>query len=495
MPDGTLLAARRRAPVGLALRRREEAVLAHGRGVRRLLRVHRRPGRPDRRLPGGDRPARQHDHLLLRRQRRVRRGQPERLGQREQVLQRLARTRSRRTCSISTSSAARTPTTTIPTGWAVAFSTPFQMFKRYSLPGRHLRPAGDPLAEGHQGQGRGARPVPPRDRHRADDPRLLRARVPRDPERRTSSSRCPASRCATPSTTPTPRRPRSASTTRCSARAASGRTAGRPSPCTGRPPGIGHFDEDVWQLFHTDEDRAEAHDLAEQHPEKLKQLIDAWFEEAEKYHVLPLDDRRPPRSSPTRGRSPSPTATRSSTTRTPPTCRVGRRQHPRPLVQDPRRRRAHEPRRERRDLRPRLALRRPRAVHQGPEALLRLQLPRHPAGAAVRLRRRSSPASTCSAWSSPKERTGEHGESHRHDEALRRRQGRWRTGRCARSRHSSRSAATASASAATAPTPSARSTRRPARSRAGRSCQVEVNVGDDQYLDLEKQAAAMMARE
>ena len=34
---------------------------ADGRGLRRLLRVHRRPGRPDHRLPRGDRPARQHD--------------------------------------------------------------------------------------------------------------------------------------------------------------------------------------------------------------------------------------------------------------------------------------------------------------------------------------------------------------------------------------------------------------------------------------------------
>jgi arylsulfatase len=57
--------------------------------------------------------------------------------------------------------------------------------------------------------------------------------------------------------------------------------------------GLGNFDEDEWQLFHTDVDRAEAHDLANQHPEKLKQLIDAWFEEAEKYDVLPLDDRLP----------------------------------------------------------------------------------------------------------------------------------------------------------------------------------------------------------
>jgi arylsulfatase len=58
--------------------------------------------------------------------------------------------------------------------------------------------------------------------------------------------------------------------------------------------GIGHFDEDEWQLFHTEEDRSEAHDLAKEHPEKLKQLIDAWFEEAEKFDVLPLDDRLPP---------------------------------------------------------------------------------------------------------------------------------------------------------------------------------------------------------
>jgi hypothetical protein len=57
--------------------------------------------------------------------------------------------------------------------------------------------------------------------------------------------------------------------------------------------GIGKFDEDQWQLFHTDEDRAEAHDLAAEHPEKLKELIDVWFEEAEKFDVLPLDDRLP----------------------------------------------------------------------------------------------------------------------------------------------------------------------------------------------------------
>jgi hypothetical protein len=56
------------------------------------------------------------------------------------------------------------------------------------------------------------------------------------------------------------------------------------------PSDKGHFDEDRWQLFHTDEDRSEAVDLAEEHPDKVKQLVDLWFEAAEKYNVLPLCD-------------------------------------------------------------------------------------------------------------------------------------------------------------------------------------------------------------
>ena len=40
-----------------------------------------------------------------------------------------------------------------------------------------------------------------------------------------------------------------------------------------------------------DEDRSESKDLAKEHPEKLQALIKAWFEEAEKNLVLPLDDR------------------------------------------------------------------------------------------------------------------------------------------------------------------------------------------------------------
>ena len=51
------------------------------------------------------------------------------------------------------------------------------------------------------------------------------------------------------------------------------------------------FDEEDWGLYHLDEDFSECHDLAAEQPEKLKELIDAWWSEAEANDVLPLDDR------------------------------------------------------------------------------------------------------------------------------------------------------------------------------------------------------------
>ena len=52
----------------------------------------------------------------------------------------------------------------------------------------------------------------------------------------------------------------------------------------------GAFDDDRWQLFHTDVDRSEAHDLAAEHPEKVKELSELWLAEANKNNVLPLND-------------------------------------------------------------------------------------------------------------------------------------------------------------------------------------------------------------
>ena len=59
------------------------------------------------------------------------------------------------------------------------------------------------------------------------------------------------------------------------------------APLTGK----GKFEKDAWELYNTDEDRAESVNLADQHPGKLKKLIKLWFEEAKANLVLPLDDR------------------------------------------------------------------------------------------------------------------------------------------------------------------------------------------------------------
>ena len=51
------------------------------------------------------------------------------------------------------------------------------------------------------------------------------------------------------------------------------------------------FDEDVWELYHVAEDFSEVHDLALTQPAKLKELKELWWEEAEKFQVLPLNNQ------------------------------------------------------------------------------------------------------------------------------------------------------------------------------------------------------------
>jgi arylsulfatase len=48
---------------------------------------------------------------------------------------------------------------------------------------------------------------------------------------------------------------------------------------------------DVWELYNTSEDFSLANDLSSQYPDKLKEMQDLFMAEAEKYHVLPIDDR------------------------------------------------------------------------------------------------------------------------------------------------------------------------------------------------------------
>ncbi|OBI42918.1 arylsulfatase, partial [Mycobacterium kyorinense] len=56
------------------------------------------------------------------------------------------------------------------------------------------------------------------------------------------------------------------------------------------PAGWSHFDADRWELFHIAVDRSQCHDLADDHPEKLEELKALWYSEADKYNGLPLAD-------------------------------------------------------------------------------------------------------------------------------------------------------------------------------------------------------------
>jgi arylsulfatase len=55
-------------------------------------------------------------------------------------------------------------------------------------------------------------------------------------------------------------------------------------------PGSHDFDTDEWSLFHLDEDFAEATNLAGEHPDRLRRMVERWWTEAGRNNVLPLND-------------------------------------------------------------------------------------------------------------------------------------------------------------------------------------------------------------
>jgi len=59
----------------------------------------------------------------------------------------------------------------------------------------------------------------------------------------------------------------------------------------GAPSDWSHFAEDKWALYHTETDRSEVHDVGDQHPELLKELVALWHVQAGQFFGLPLEDR------------------------------------------------------------------------------------------------------------------------------------------------------------------------------------------------------------
>lgn len=179
-----------------------------------------------------------------------------------------------------------------PTGWAAAFSAPFKMFKRYS---EYAGGTCDPLVISWP-KGIKARGEVRNQYHHATDivPTILDICGLEMPKVYRGTPQYPMSGVSMRYTfdakpdAPTQKKRQYYAMLGSRAIWEDGwKAVALHAPLTSK----GNFDKDEWELYHVDKDRAEAVNLAKKHPEKLKALIDTWFEEADKNLVLPLDDR------------------------------------------------------------------------------------------------------------------------------------------------------------------------------------------------------------
>src|SRR3954466_397483 len=55
--------------------------------------------------------------------------------------------------------------------------------------------------------------------------------------------------------------------------------------------GWSHFNDDEWELYNVEVDRSELHNLAAEQPDKLREMVNLWYAEAGANEGFPLDDR------------------------------------------------------------------------------------------------------------------------------------------------------------------------------------------------------------
>ncbi|MEJ8823927.1 arylsulfatase [Variovorax humicola] len=179
-----------------------------------------------------------------------------------------------------------------PTGWAAAFSTPFQMFKRYA---EYSGGTSDPLVISWP-KGIKARGEIRNQYHHSTDivPTILDIAGLEMPKTYKGVEQYPMAGVSMRYTFDA--KPDDATQKKRQYYAMLGTrgiwedgwlAAATHAPLTGK----GHFDQDQWELYHVAVDRSESKNVAKENPEKLQALIKAWFEEADKNMVLPLDDR------------------------------------------------------------------------------------------------------------------------------------------------------------------------------------------------------------
>jgi len=177
-----------------------------------------------------------------------------------------------------------------PTGWAAAFSTPYKMFKRYTYQGGIADPMVISWPKGIKAAGE----VRHQYHHSVDIvPTILEACGVAFPDTYNGVEQTPLSGVSmVPSFDAAPDAPSNKQTQYYEMFGQRGiwHEGWKAVTVHGPVSGKGDYPGDEWELYHTEVDRAEAQNLAAEHPDKLEELKSLWLEEAKANKVLPLND-------------------------------------------------------------------------------------------------------------------------------------------------------------------------------------------------------------
>jgi arylsulfatase A-like enzyme len=177
-----------------------------------------------------------------------------------------------------------------PNGWAMAFNTPFKMWKRYELNGGTSDPCIVSWPNGIKARGEIREQY-----HHAIDlvPTILDVVGVDPPEAIAGHEQRPFDGVSMRYSFDHATMPSARPTQFYSMLGSRGIWHDGWKAVTTHPTvsGWGQFGKDTWELYHTDEDRSELHDLAAQEPERLQELINLWYAEAGANGAFPLDDR------------------------------------------------------------------------------------------------------------------------------------------------------------------------------------------------------------
>jgi arylsulfatase len=179
-----------------------------------------------------------------------------------------------------------------PTGWAMAFNTPYKMWKRYEFNGgtadacviswpKGMRSRGEVRAQYH---------------HAVDIvPTVLDALNVKPPATIKGHVQAPFDGVSMRYSFDNPKSPTSRRTQFYSMLGSRGIWHDGWKAVTTHPTiaGWGDFGSDTWELYHTDVDRSEVHNLAGAEHQRLQEMVNLWYAEAGANGAFPLDDRSP----------------------------------------------------------------------------------------------------------------------------------------------------------------------------------------------------------